>query len=153
MKEDDAIEFIDLGMKSLFDAITGKIPYVKVGILGDKTDRKGGAKTNAEIGARHEFGEEGRSFLRMPLIEEFQKYLDKAKVFDEETLIKVIEDGKLNEWITKIGIVAEQVIGDAFATGGFGRWKPSNMKYKKVHQTLVETTQLRDSITSEVFDD
>ena len=144
-----------MGLQSLFDAMSGNVPYAKVGVLGDKTSRKSGEKTNAEIGLRHEFGEDGmpeRSFLRMPLVEYLQKYIDKSGQFSEEVLHKVIDDGKITEWVRKIGVIGEQVIAEAFESGGFGKWKPSRMKYKKVHQTLVETTQLRDSITSEVFE-
>ncbi len=50
----------------------------------------------------------------------------------------------------RIAIVALDVVLGAFATGGYGKWKPSNMEHKKVHMTLVETQQLRNSVTEEV---
>lgn len=137
---------------------TGKVPTARVGILGAKNHRsKGESKspTNAEIGAKHEFGLDGmpmRSFLRMPLTEFLGKYLEKAGAFTEAVLKDVMATASLTPWIKKIGIVGEQVVADAFQTGGFGKWKPSDMSRKRNHQTLVETQQLRNSITSEVVE-
>lgn len=150
-------EDVQLNMKGLEDllkAMKGKLPFARVGILGDKDTReKGDAPSNATIGARHEFGTETlpiRSFLRMPLTEQMQKYLDDSGAFTREAFAKVLKDRSLTEWVKKIGIVGEAVIADAFNTGGFGKWAPSDMTRKKNHQTLVETQQLRNSITSEV---
>lgn len=112
-----------------------------------------GVRNNAEIGAKHEFGEDGmpqRSFLRVPLIDHLNKYIESSGLFSKQVLQQVIAERSIRAWVQNIGLVAETVIGEAFDSGGFGKWKPSNMKYKKVHQTLVETQQLRNSITSEV---
>ena len=49
-----------------------------------------------------------------------------------------------------MGAVGESIVQDAFSTGGFGKWKPSRMENKQTKQTLVETQQLRNSITSDV---
>lgn len=150
-----------------------KVPVVKVGILGKKDNRlkkeqtKSGYKNaknalfkkiymttgNAEIGAIHEFGLNGmpvRSFLRVPLQENLQQYLERGKAFDEEVFQELIESKSLEKWLKKLGEVAVTIVQDGFQSGGFGKWKPSNMKYKKVQMTLVETTQLRDSIIWEV---
>lgn len=148
-------------------------PKARVGVLGATTGRKSegmsfeevkalekrfkaeDVQTNASIGAKHEFGEDGlpvRSWLRMPLATKMQKYLDKADSFTPDVAKEVLKGGSMAPWVAKLGILAESVIKDAFATGGFGQWKPSNMEYKKNHQTLVETQQLRDSIISEVVD-
>lgn len=131
----------------------GKLPIVRVGIIGNKP-RKGGTKlTNADIGARHEFGADGmpvRSFLRVPVAEHLQQYLDEAGAFDERALAEAVKTGGLLLFMKKVGVVAEAIIADGFDSGGFGKWKPSNMAHKKVQMTLVETQQLRNSITSEV---
>ena len=149
----DAYEYKDKGLANLIKAF-GNIPYAKLGILGASGARKeGDGPTNAEIGIRHEFGEGHlplRSFLRMPITEKFQQYLEASGAFTKETISEVIKEKSLYNWIKKFGILGERIVMDAFASGGFGQWKPSNMKYKKVHQTLVETQQLRDSISSEV---
>lgn len=151
---DDTIQFNKKELDAFIRALSGKLPYVRVGILGDKNARTGkGVNSNAVVGAAHEFGTTKlprRSFLRMPIAERFKDYLDKSSAFDEDVVKKVIRSKSIVAWLQKVGIVAETTIADAFATGGFGRWKTSNMKHKKVQQTLVETQQLRNSITSDV---
>lgn len=128
----------------------------RVGILGAKNQRSSGAMTsNAEIGVKHEFGDPLqhlpiRSFLRVPITTKLQKYLEEAGAFEKRTINKIIAQGSLEMFLKKLGAICEQIVADAFATGGFGKWKPSNMSLKKNHQTLVETQQLRNSITSEV---
>lgn len=142
------------GLDQFLKLLKVKPPVARVGILGDKNLRTSeGVKSNAEIGARHEFGSGKlpiRSFLRAPISDKMQSYLESSNAFDPQALSKVIKTGSLLEWTRKLGILAESIVSDAFATGGFGKWKPSNMARKKVHQTLVETNQLRESITSEV---
>lgn len=149
---DEAYEINTKDLDKFIKSLRGKLPELKVGILADTNPRNFGG-TNAEIGAKHEFGEEGlpvRSFLRMPLNEKLNSSLENSNLFDKETLKDVIKKGTLSPWLQKVGFVAESVILEAFDTGGFGKWKPSNMKYKTVKQTLVESQQLRNSITSEV---
>lgn len=150
----DDIVFNTRELDKLIKAFTGKLPVAHVGIIGTKDQRsKGKASSNATIGAKHEFGDEGlpvRSFLRVPLTQQFEKYLEKSGAFNKDVLRKVIKDGSILEWMKKIAIVGETIVSDAFATGGFGAWKPSNMLFKQNQQTLVETQQLRNSITSEV---
>lgn len=150
----DTIEINDKGLKKLLKAFDN-IPLVKVGVLRGHTKRfdKKDGETNAEIGAKHEYGLDGmpvRSFLRMPITLKLQKALRDSGAFTEEALAEVIRAGSLSLYMEKIGAVAEDVVAGAFATGGYGQWKPSNMKYKENLQTLVETHQLRDSISSEV---
>jgi phage gpG-like protein len=150
----ETIELNDARLKDLLKAFKNKLPTVRVGILGDKNSRKDGdGQTNAEIGAQHEFGTTElpqRSFLRMPLKDHLQGYLDKSGLFDQDLLTQVVKDHSLVPWLKKIGVLGERVVAEAFDTGGFGKWTASNMANKANHQTLVETHQLRDSITSEV---
>lgn len=153
----DSFEYKDMGLDGLIKLLedNAKTPHVKVGILGSSGARDG-AKTNAEVGAHHEFGTENlpiRSFLRMPISLRLDKEMQSANLYDEDTIRKIIEENSLEFLLGKIGVAAEAVVSDAFSTGGFGHWKKSNMAYKKVHSTLVETQQLRDSITSEVSSD
>lgn len=150
----DAVELDTKKLDELIKSLSGKTPQAKVGIIGNLSARTDDSN-NAAIGLKHEFGMEGlpiRSFLRMPLIEFMQKYLDKSDAFSREALKDVIAKRSITPWITKIGFIAETIIADAFQSGGFGKWKPSNMNFKKNHQTLVETQQLRNSITSEVVE-
>lgn len=143
----------DRGLKALLKAFSNP-PHVRLGVLGEKgarTEAKG--PTNAEVGAAHEFGTSRlpiRSFLRMPITQKMGSELEQSGAFDDATVKEVIRAGSIAAWLKKVGIVGEKIVQEAFATGGFGQWKPSNMKRKKNHQTLVETQQLRNSITSEV---
>lgn len=139
------------GLEKILKALKAK-KSIKIGILGDKNARTE-ENSNAEIGARFEFGVEGqqqRSFLRMPLSQYLFKNLQNAGLVDKETLKEVIKEGSLVPYLKKIAIVAEGTVLQAFDTGGFGEWPPSNMDFKKNHQTLVETGQLRNSITSRI---
>lgn len=177
-EESDTIEIDTKKLEALIKAFKGDIPSIKIGILNNsnhwqknkalrslgKMTKKGKFKkkkgfvsisstTNAEIGAKHEFGDGKtpiRSFLRMPLSNYLNSFLENAGAFDEASLKKVIEDKSIKTWMKKIAIVAETVIDAAFDSGGWGTWRPSNMKNKKVQMTLVETGQLRKSISSEV---
>lgn len=143
---------------------------VRVGILGGKNVRNNATYnqekskykinkkspaniSNAEIGAAHEFGTTNlpvRSFLRMPIAEQFPKELTKAGIFNDKDIQEVIKNSSFRQFANKIGVLAVRTVLMAFDSAGFGKWKESNMHYKKVKQTLVETHQLRDSITFDV---
>lgn len=151
---ENTIEMSTKGLDQLLKALKRNLPTARVGILGDKNARSSGTATsNATVGAAHEFGTEKlpvRSFLRVPIAENLDKYLEKSGAFDPNVLKQVLRDGSILEWMRKVAITAEAVVADAFNSGGFGKWPISDMTHKKNHQTLVETQQLRNSITSEV---
>ncbi len=138
---------------------------VRVGILGGNAsaahpnaDGSPSGLSNAEIGAIHEYGKLSdpnfpvRSFIRMPINEKFYSALKSAGGLRKDVTEEVFKTRELRPWLQKCGAIAVGVIQDAFNTGGFGKWKPSNMSRKRNHQTLVETQQLRNSITYEVVD-
>lgn len=126
----------------------------RIGILGPSVRSVDGkAVNNAVIGAAHEFGTSKlpqRSFLRMPLADRLPQEVLKAGLLDKDVVTEVIKTKSVVPWLKKIMVLANSVVLEAFDTGGFGKWQPSNMKNKKNAQTLVETGQLRDSITTEV---
>lgn len=127
---------------------------VKVGIIG-KNGRRESTQTNAQIGAKHEFGSEKlpiRSFLRMPLTEYLQKYLEKSKdaIFTDDLIKRILAAKSLAPLFERIGIIGVRIVMDAFNSTGFGKWRPSIMEFKNNHQTLVETGQLMKSIEYEV---
>lgn len=153
----ETIEIDTKGLDKILKALKGKLPVGRVGILGEDNLRSGkdknGAPGNAFIGAQHEYGNSElppRSFLRMPITENLRQYLDESGAFTKDVLNQVIKEGSIKEWVQKITTIAETIVIDAFDSGGFGKWKPSNMANKKNHQTLVETQQLRNSISSDV---
>ena len=137
------------------------MPSVLVGILGDTNQRTQGKLTNAEIGYANEFGKmtgypriPERSFIRMPLKTRFQAKLKTKKSLTGKELEKAIAEGKVNEFATKVGLVAEEVIQEAFATNGFGQWAPNapmTVELKGSDSPLIDTGQLRRSITSKVI--
>lgn len=150
---DEAVEVDFKGLDALIKSLKGRMPIGRVGILGDKNARSD-SNTNAAVGARHEYGigVVRRSFLRMPISENMQKYLDEAGAFDKDILSKIIKTGSLTEFVSKVCVVAENIVGDAFASGGFGKWAPwKDSSYQNnTGQLLVDTQQLRNSITSDV---
>ncbi len=168
-------------LQSLIKALKVNPPKAKIGILGGSVHSsmiygKGGKsngkekyrggfndfseqqKTNAEIGAIHEFGTSSvpqRSFLKMPISDNLSKEMQKGGLFDKDVLEKVVGEKSLKAWVTLAAVAAVACVADAFNTGGNGKWaplSPKTMDHKKVHQTLVETQQLRNSITYEVTD-
>lgn len=130
---------------------------VQVGIFGNKSARKdasGGATTNAEVGAVHEFGSFSRgipmrSFLRMPIHTQTDQILKQVKP-DAKALIGA---GKMVLLLKRLGIACENVVQAAFASRGFGTWKedkPATVRRKGSDTPLIDTAQLRRSIASRV---
>lgn len=157
MSDYDAVQMTTTGLDKILKAVKGQLPVARVGILGSKNARPSGkGKSNATIGAAHEFGTSSlpaRSFLRVPISDNLDKYLERAGAFDQEVVKTILKEGSLVAFLRKVGIVAEAIVADAFDTGGFGKWKalsPATIARKKNNQILVETQQLRNSITSEV---
>lgn len=118
-----------------------------------------GHLTNAQIGAIHEFGSPGdkipeRSFLRMPIL---SKLGDELKTIPGSDWKNVFADGAeesqsggLIAVLRVVGQAAVNVVQDAFNTGGFGRWaklSKATIARKGSSEILIETTQLRRSIT------
>lgn len=129
----------------------------KIGILGDdanRTDDETGV-TNAEIGLTHEFGSKDgniprRSFLEDPLIikkDEINKTIGKL------IIEHLTEPNGMAKIFKKVGIEAERVIQEAFASGGFGTWvnlDKKTIKRKGSSSKLIDKGELRKSISSGV---
>lgn len=154
--EDSTLEV--KGLDALIAALGVPAPTIRVGILGEKPRQvkagsKAASRTNAEIGAAHEFGTSKlpqRSWLRAPLASHFEKALEKAGAFDADALSEVMSSRNLLPYAFKMAVTAEAVILEAFNTGGYGKWPASDMTKKQNAQTLVETRQLRDAVSTEV---
>lgn len=144
---------------------------VEVGIFGAKDGRsksgmlakKGGHKiikgsnsslTNAELGLIHEMGSISnkippRSFLKMPI----QIKKDELVAATANDLKTMFMKGKVMMYLKRIGIAAENIVQEAFASGGFGKWaplKPATAHRKNSAAILIDTAQLRRSIDSRV---
>lgn len=161
MSDDENGPTIEMDLKGLDlleKLLKGPLPVARIGILGGHNQRNRNfgepmGATNAEIGVKHEYGLDGmpmRSFLRTPLMEHMQGYLDKAGAFEPQAINNVMKERSFLPFVKKLAVLGEIIVQDAFKTGGFGKWPKSDMRFKKNHQTLVETQQLRNSITSEV---
>jgi len=154
----DAVKMNLKGMDDFKKALKkAKNASLKVGILGSSAVRGAGTSadtlTNASIGASHEFGTSSlprRSWLREPLQDHLFKKMESSGLFGKSVADGIVKKKSLKDFLEKTGVVCIAVIAEGFATGGYGKWKPSNMAYKKVAMTLVETGQLRDSVTYEV---
>jgi hypothetical protein len=154
---DNGITLNVQGLEKLLKALKQKPPTARVGILGQSparvTEDGQPAMSNAQIGAFHEFGTSThpvRSFLRLPISALLNKELAASGLLKKEQMAEVLKTGTVIPWLKKVVLVAEKIVLGAFDTGGYGTWIPSNMARKKNFQTLIETQQLRNSITSEV---
>lgn len=128
----------------------------RVGIIGDKAAvmHSNTNQTNASIGAVHELGSlsqniPARSFIKIPLEIKVFEWIKKNRAGYKAML----EQGNLKNWYEKLGIAAESIIKEAFASSGFGKWKPlkkETIRRKGSDGILLDTGQLRDSISSRV---
>ncbi len=165
------------GLRKVMKGVASKA--VKVGVLASTAARDnsnlaegstGKDANNAEVGFLNEFGSKTgyvaisaftgkaiqgqgvpeRSFLRVPLTNHLQ---DKEN-FVGKGVMSAIEGNIGPEGAAEtLGLAGEQVVGEAFATQGFGVWPPNSDQtaaWKGANRPLVDTGQLADSITSEV---
>lgn len=143
------------GLEQMIKALKARPPTARVGILGDTNARSGKGTSNATVGAAHEFGTTKlpqRSFLRVPISERLQKEMESSNALSKETLDLVVKTGSVLPWLKGVTILAEKIVNDAFDSGGFGKWQGwKNPSYENNSgMLLVDTQQLRNSITSEV---
>ena len=131
-------------LEGLIKKFSGKSPIGKLGILDDapaRTNVTGEQIDNATLGYVHEFGDQGqeeRSWLRASLMGHFPKE------------IAIPSD------VTPKGIVTElcksgyDAIQGAFDSEGYGAWPPSYAATSEGRLTLVDTEQLRESVSYKV---
>lgn len=146
------------GFKTIKKALSDKFK-TRVGILGGKASEshKGTELTNADLGAIHEFGSLSnnippRSFLRLPLEAKLGEWINKNR----SRYMELMEQGNVRKFYVGMGLAAEGIIDEAFVTSGFGSWppdKPETVKRKGSSMPLLDTGQLRASITSKVMSD
>ena len=92
-----------------------------------------------------------RSFLKDPLFKIKKKQLmeDTIKIINKH----IADDNGGKIIFKKLGLAGEAIVKTAFATGGFGTWKPLSplaVARKGSDRILIDTAQLRKSITSKV---
>ncbi len=132
---------------------------VEVGIFSDHAartpkDEHDEGLSNVEIGYKHEMGviREGipaRSFLEMPLRTELPSII---KAEAAALVASFAEDGP-KAMLERVGFMGEAAIQEAFDTSGFGTWAPNHpqtIQAKGSSKPLIDTSQLRESISSRV---
>lgn len=143
------------GLNNLVKALSDT-RVVQVGVMGKKAMRKGkdATATNAELGAIHEFGSQtkgipARSWLRMPLHQQTEQIIGDTAAGSME----LAKAGNKIGILKVLGIACENAIQRAFGSHGFGGWapdKPATIKQKKSSAPLIDTGQLRRSVSSRV---
>ena len=145
--------------------------YVKVGLLGGKAARKGDPINNPSLGFEQEFGNmshhlPARSFLRMPLRDQLPK---RMQAIGKAVWQALIDSKGIRAALQTLGVYGEEVVDEAFDTGGWGQWAPWSDSYaqkreqswrEKHHKMkligpiqfrlLVRSGQMEKAVTSEV---
>lgn len=130
-------------LSKLVKALKNKVPIAQVGIFGDLR--------NATIGSYHEFGTRfipARSFLRVPLLEDMPKELNKDGNFGPLVLQKIIAESTTKALVEEIARLGFKVVKANFAMAGQGKWEPDMDGGKLLH----ETGQLQNSINYRVVE-
>ncbi len=131
-------------LQGLIKQFSGKSPVGKVGVLDDAPARinaTGEEIDNATLGYIHEFGEEGqeeRSWLRASLMGHFP---NTVKLPNDVTPLVIVTEMSKNGY--------EAIMG-AFDSEGYGAWPQSLGAMTEGRLTLVDTEQLRDSVSYRV---
>lgn len=110
--------------------------------------------TNAMIGMMHEKGVKSkklprRSWLQTPLEDHLPEHMRKIST---KTLANIFRTQPKKAY-AELGIVAEAIIQKGFETAGYGKWQPlspETIEKKGSSAVLIDTAQLRKSITSRV---
>ena len=154
------VSLVTLGLQSFKRKLkaVGKT-HVEVGIFSDHAarvpkDEHDEGLSNVEIGYKHEMGviREGipsRSFLEMPLRTELPSII---KAEAAALVASFAEDGP-KAMLERVGFMGEAAIQEAFDTSGFGTWAPNHpetVQRKGFNKPLIDTSQLRESISSRV---
>lgn len=135
----------------------GSSMRARVGVLGSNAirDDEGGGLTNAELMLIHMFGSVSRNIpprdpLLMP-IERNRREL--IRRLGSGAMRAAFENGDYKKMFQLLGLVAESFVQEAFETGGWGQWppdKPATIAAKGSSAILIDTAQLRRSVTSDV---
>jgi hypothetical protein len=146
------------------DAIRRKLgnKYIaKVGFLGSGEGQEqhktedGGTITNAELALVHIFGSISknippRDMLKAPIE---SKASDVIAFLNSDKIKGLLAEGKIEECYSLLGIFAENIVQEAFDTGGFGKWpalKRATINAKGSSAILIDTGQLRRAVSSGV---
>ena len=127
-------------------------PKVYIGVPASKNGMHDGGINMATLLAIHVLGAPSRGIpqrdpLRPPLIANAQRYSDLLAIGLKNALANGTEPKLVYE---KIGIVATNDVKDYFITGNFKALSEKTIKAKGSSKPLVDTGELRSSISYEV---
>jgi phage gpG-like protein len=149
------IEDRDRGFKALLKRlIKRKSPRVRVGIYGTKGNAryKGTGATVAEVAAVHEFGAPSKNIPKRSFLRDtatiHEKQIRRNMALTTERVITGVESErtallKFGEWF--VGVVKKRI-----AAGIPPALKAETIRRKGSSKPLIDTGQLRNSITAEV---
>ena len=171
------VEFNTEGLKVMQTALKKAADsnyHLQIGIFGNKTSRKSGEMTNAEVGFVHEMGSVTRNIPKRSFLWDTFRFHGKelTESLKEATLV-LYKMGKVEEYLAVACKAAENMVQKAFDTQGFGQWAPLSYKtllrkakgnlfvrmqkaaqdlYEGGHNVaiLIKTGQLRRAIASRV---
>lgn len=151
MKPEDALKQAEHYLRSLKEM---KTKHVAVGVLESEATKRvyGNDTTVGQVAAIHEYGlgnSPQRSFLKLPQ-ELKQKEISN---FINKQMEKVFDGMSVSQGLGLIGQYNLNLIQDAFASGGFGKWDgldPYTIQRKGSSGVLIDTGILKNSITYEV---
>ena len=126
-------------------------PKVYIGIPSS-TNARQGASNNATIAAVHELGAPTRGIPARPfLIPTMQNNADKYTTLMAQGFRNALQDKeKAAEVYEKIGLVASSDVKDYIVSGQFVPLKESTIDRKGSSKPLIDTGELRNSISYEV---
>lgn len=121
---------------------------VKVGIIGSKATQEhksSAGLTNAELGTKHEFGEgvPRRSFLEASLKLKLNFNKAQMRKLRVQLFKQFFQKGTPKIFMQDLGAEALRIINEAFATNGFGRWKPWSESYRQYRASLLKTKRAK----------
>lgn len=131
-----------------------KTKHVAVGVLESEATKRvyGNDVTVGQVAAIHEYGlghNPQRSFLKLP--QELKQ--KEISAFINKQMEKVFEGMSVAKGLGLIGQYNVNLIQDAFATGGFGKWDgldPYTVQRKGSSGILIDTGILKNSNSYEV---
>ena len=144
----------------------------RVGVIGSKAaqshllDSKGvgnprGGKSyinNATLALIQIFGSltrniPARDFLLMPIMKKRRELIQSLQT---GSMRDAFMKGDYKKMMELLGVKAEEIVQQAFETSGFGSWapnKPATIAAKGSSAPLINTAQLRKSVSSDVVGD
>lgn len=149
---------VNLGKLEEIKKQVGDTYRARVGVLGGKASRQNGSSgiNNAELMLIHMFGSETRNIpardpLHAPIIKHRRELIRKVGT---GAMRAAFEAGNYRRMFELLGIAAESIVQNAFETAGDGLWpalSPATIKAKGSSRPLIDTAQLRRSVTSDVI--